>query len=389
MYEQNIICCRSVIIAIYNLGGISLNLPTKNLCIYLKEDDSTTTFKAGEHIIPAGIGGRKKLPRGYVSDQMNNRFSVLEEEFLRNSHLEVMRAMHGPGKRGSKSINKRTASQVTLARDEKTQRIMGLSQMVLGEIIFLNQIHVKLENKHQFINNEEKLFNDDLSIFMNELHQFQYRYQKIKDDNIPADEFYLGYAIREKKVKWYLSSSIDISKEILKEQIKLWIENQHRIVIGRIDSFTPQIGLKYRMNIPNILRVSAKIIFNYLAEIKGRDFVLASEFDKLRTWIVNGIGKAPAYAAGPDEIPEFFRKINISKRAHSIFISQVDNRLVGILYLYGGFISILVVISENHHKSFGDLEGFICDWENERETTFLQTISTNSKMQAETSFEIK
>ena len=50
---------------------------TKNLCIYTNKDDTQAHFKNQEHIIPACIGGMKKLPKGYVSDEVNTLFSGL------------------------------------------------------------------------------------------------------------------------------------------------------------------------------------------------------------------------------------------------------------------------------------------------------------------------
>lgn len=42
----------------------------ENLCIYTKENDTEAYFRNQEHIIPACIGGMQKLPKGYVSDEI-------------------------------------------------------------------------------------------------------------------------------------------------------------------------------------------------------------------------------------------------------------------------------------------------------------------------------
>lgn len=73
-------------------------------CIYLP-DNEELTYKKREHIISAGIGGRKKLPRGYVSDQANELFSKCELSCLRYSPLMIERSRFGTGKRGSLNIN--------------------------------------------------------------------------------------------------------------------------------------------------------------------------------------------------------------------------------------------------------------------------------------------
>lgn len=45
-----------------------------NICIYSSKDDLTTTFNSAEHIIPKSIGGIRCLPKGWVSDEVNNGF---------------------------------------------------------------------------------------------------------------------------------------------------------------------------------------------------------------------------------------------------------------------------------------------------------------------------
>lgn len=55
----------------------------ENLCIYTKENDTEAHFRNQEHIIPACIGGMQKLPKGYVSDEVNTLFSALELKLAR------------------------------------------------------------------------------------------------------------------------------------------------------------------------------------------------------------------------------------------------------------------------------------------------------------------
>lgn len=54
-------------------------------CIYLKKMLPDVTFNKAEHIIPAGIGGIKTLPKGLVSDEANELFSKLELDFMRTT----------------------------------------------------------------------------------------------------------------------------------------------------------------------------------------------------------------------------------------------------------------------------------------------------------------
>jgi hypothetical protein len=74
-------------------------------CIYLFNKNERLTYTKKEHVISAGIGGKRTLPRGYVSDQANELFSKYELMCLRHSPLQIARARHGPGKRGSYNID--------------------------------------------------------------------------------------------------------------------------------------------------------------------------------------------------------------------------------------------------------------------------------------------
>ncbi|WP_057912619.1 HNH endonuclease [Peribacillus muralis] len=70
-------------------------------CIYFKKTEPEATFLSEEHIFPAGIGGKKKLPQEYVSHDCNNAFSSMELEFMRNSIISIPRQFYGPGNEGN------------------------------------------------------------------------------------------------------------------------------------------------------------------------------------------------------------------------------------------------------------------------------------------------
>lgn len=76
-------------------------------CIYLGKLAGELTYNSQEHLIPAGLGGILKLPKGFVSDQANNKFSKYELCGLRKSLLTGNRMRHGPGKRGNQNIKKK------------------------------------------------------------------------------------------------------------------------------------------------------------------------------------------------------------------------------------------------------------------------------------------
>ena len=64
-----------------------------NKCIYTNKDDNNATFKSAEHVFPKCIGGLYCLPKGFVSDQINNEFSKIELTFARENPLIVINRM--------------------------------------------------------------------------------------------------------------------------------------------------------------------------------------------------------------------------------------------------------------------------------------------------------
>ncbi len=61
-------------------------------CIYLFDKKCELSYKKKEHVISAGIGGKRTLPKGYVSDQANEMFSKYELMCLRYSPMQIARA---------------------------------------------------------------------------------------------------------------------------------------------------------------------------------------------------------------------------------------------------------------------------------------------------------
>jgi len=88
-----------------------------------------------EHLIPAGLGGIKKLPKGYVSDQFNNEISKLERRFLRDSIISIPRIFVGPGKRGKLNESKATKSKIQLIINPDGAPSFALGYTKLGKVI--------------------------------------------------------------------------------------------------------------------------------------------------------------------------------------------------------------------------------------------------------------
>lgn len=85
---------------------------TSSTCIYTKKSFDNAIMTSGEHIFLAAIGGKKKLPKTFVSHEVNNFFSKLEKRFSRDSIVSIPRQFEGPGKRGSLNENKASKSNI-------------------------------------------------------------------------------------------------------------------------------------------------------------------------------------------------------------------------------------------------------------------------------------
>lgn len=55
-------------------------------CIYFGNTKNELSYRKQEHIIPASLGGKMKLPLGLVSDQANELFSKYEMKAVRNTY---------------------------------------------------------------------------------------------------------------------------------------------------------------------------------------------------------------------------------------------------------------------------------------------------------------
>jgi hypothetical protein len=101
-----------------------MNGLTSNKCIYSKQDDSTATFFSAEHIIPKCIGGIRCLPKGWVSDEINNGFSVLELNFARNNPVVSIHKMFDPDI-GRKKHKNRYKVGIFIDRENTSELSLG------------------------------------------------------------------------------------------------------------------------------------------------------------------------------------------------------------------------------------------------------------------------
>ncbi|MBU3169903.1 hypothetical protein [Clostridium estertheticum] len=164
-------------------------------CIYLGRLSEELTYNSQEHLIPAGLGGRLKLPKGFVSDQANEKFSKYELFGLRKSLLTGNRMRHGPGKRGNQNIKKEKAPVIRMLKENRDNGENLLGYIFAGEAYVLPQIRYSFNCISGKI--DVKYVCDNFNIENLESYQLDFR-RKI-----------MGFLLNESKSYTHVDNDID------------------------------------------------------------------------------------------------------------------------------------------------------------------------------------
>lgn len=125
-------------------------------------------------------------------------------------------------------------------------------------------------------------------------------------------------------------------------------------------------------------RVTAKIAFNCLAELRGSEYVMQKKFDAIRNAILTGEGidQVVSMQEQKDNHMDVLDKIDDAKTfgrwRHTILIGPVPGGLVANVMLYGTVTPMTVVLSREDCSELGEMDGIVCDWENRRELRFME-----------------
>ncbi|WMT18172.1 hypothetical protein [Parageobacillus toebii] len=341
-------------------------------CIYLKGTEPTLSFNSREHIFPAGIGGIQMLPKGYVSDQFNNSFSKIEMDFMRNS-LALPRQFYGPGKRGSLLQKKATKSKISIIENINNPKDITFGYISLGQPHNIPQIKININGTCTFIADKSAPnYMEQLYDFIAALETFNGQYILYEDDRFSDEEMILGYYDK----KWYLGlKNHDLTLKVSEFIQKILEQRPFEKQKVNHDMFQPKVSQKLYFDMNNYFRTCAKIVFNYLAYVKGLDFVLNSCFDPIRNWIVNG---------GENEFSQLIQKEDDEKglnglpfpdSAHKIIITKIKNRLFGYVSFYGSSFETMTVLADSFSGTF-EIEGYICDWKNRKEYTLVEFLQS-------------
>lgn len=333
------------------------------MCIYLG-DKGELNYDSAEHIIPAGIGGIAKLPLDYVSREFNAKSSKYEQTFMRSSIIAVPRQLIGPGKRGSTAPTKATKSSVQVFRQHPKIDVLSLGYIELGKPIEIPHIVFNSETGEFTVNIDKNATQIEVANFKNQLLNFSnLRKRMIEETTMDANTFIIGIKTGvEENANCFIAS-----KNGSKNPFDAALLSQISELIKSKESFSSStkshIGAHQKIIIDNsFYYCCAKISFNFLAYLNGKEFMTQKCFDPLRSWIVNG-GNNDFVTLSPNQtntIQEIF-----PQDSHQIFITKTDSSIVADICFYNHF-HIGVKLADNYQMPFV-LRGFICDWKNKIE----------------------
>lgn len=346
------------------------------MCIYYKNREDLT-YTSGEHVIPAGIGGIKKLPVSYVSDQFNNYISKLEKRFLRNSVVATPRIFVGPGKRGSLSESKATKSKIQLIKSPNAGVEYSLGYTKLGKPYEIPNLLVNTVTgmcAFSFDKSESGEHHTIIDTYKAKCEIENWLKIKITEhDELPVDIVLIG-------IKEGIEDNYNCF--VYKNPAnRLEISPQNILGIARginFDGKTTQSS-KYMPYVHDsadfneeYFRIYGKIAFNFLALIKGDDFVNDECFDGVREWIAKG-GENNFAAMLGGQNPLRKSGLSVPEQAHTIIVTQSQQMVVANIFLYDNF-GVQVLLSNSFRGNLS-LQGYICDWKNKKEYNWYEYLT--------------
>ena len=359
-------------------------------CIYSLKDKSNATFNTSEHIFPKFLGGIYTLDKGLVCDEVNQMFSSYERSFARNNPIvAIPRMFYGPS--GRPKHDKKDS--VTFCHDQ--DGTIKLGYIVTGIPKIINQLHMSLscflnpkdtleESSVQFkmylepdeiVDDIKQQYDVKMESFRTDIVENSKQQKFLRTPNISEDCIIIGAWKKTLFIGAHESVSEDTLNDCVK-RLRIMLTKPNIFKEGKqsqpcCSSSQTEFDIKMEFCINDNLRIYGKIAFNCLTKIYGSKFVLQSCFDEFRKSIYLGKGVEKFVTIGKNNESDYFLKIfNIGKNSHIFLCLQVDNNMVGILFLYGRNIPIIVKFTEN--GTLHDLpipNGYICDWENHREMT--------------------
>lgn len=359
-------------------------------CIYSGADEKSANFKDSEHIFPKCIGGVNCLPKGWVSDEVNNALSKLEFSFARQNPGIVVSRMFLP-QTGRKKHTNRERIGIFKDIDTDSGYMLGFVKdskpIPLNQLIFPMDVDSLSREKvpvKVIISPDSAIpYKEQFQRFCKKLDKYAGKVVFIEDSNVPKGAYLLG----EKDNCWFLGAMQQADAELIAPKLPHVIHallhpNQAVSLLAAEmgDRRTCHVDAHFTFVVDyfDCLRVYAKIAFNALAALKGIVFVRSPEFDNIKSAILSGkdIKEYVWDIQSPNPILKtlglFPERLPFGKHSHVVFFLQKDNFLYGIVSLYG--VDVSTVVKLGKIEDTFSLDCYVCDWENQKEYTLMDCI---------------
>ncbi|MCK9220440.1 MAG: hypothetical protein M0P47_10375 [Bacteroidales bacterium] len=335
------------------------------MCIYLGEIEGLH-YDSPDHIIPAGLGGKIKLPSDYVSREFNNMSSKYEKVLLRSSILSLPRQLLGPGKRGSFDPKKATKSRVNVFSQYPETGLLSLGFIKMGKPFEIPHIFLNRKTGEVRVEMDKATTDIELQEFKNQLCHFEsLRIRLMKFSRLDSDSFLLGIKTGiEQNFDCFIASHDGKSNPFTAKALTIVANTiENRTSFSDSASFKVTTHQSAELN-EGYYRSCAKIAFNCLAYIAGKTYVSNEMFDPIKKWLVEGgenifVDILPNYKSSIQRI--------FPEDSHQVVITKIDKELIADVCFYNYFHN-KVRIATNFNESF-KINGFICNWKEKKEYT--------------------
>lgn len=345
-----------------------------NCCIYTK--NKNLNYSKVEHIIPAGLGGTKTLPKGYVSDEINETFSAIEAKALRTTLIAGFRNFIGPGHRGKMTVSKKLNPHMNILKLKEENKINI-------EAIYKSKMGFMLDRKSIFIPQIAISFKSNLkdmhavycpggyNDINNNLESFLYNMKTLDTKDIifiqtEHDVEYKGAIIGTFYGKWYIYINIPLitSNYIINSILDANNKSNLEISLSSGGQYEFSYNIKRGYDDENFTFLYVKTAFNTLAYMVGQEKIFESRYDEIRHAILNN--KTHIFIGDNDNN---FSKQWIQDRTENephVVLFQKENKLLYAYVSFYGELSFKIFITDNCEENFVN-QALVSDWRNRKD----------------------
>ncbi len=354
-------------------------------CIYYCDKNEELTYEKREHVFSAGLGGKRRLPQGYISDQANELFSKYEFLTMRYSPLQIARAKYGPGKRGSQNINCIDVPDVLSLKPFRgildNDYVCPLGFIFQGQAYLLPQIIILFQEAPKdfikiYLNPIYKVIETtDRSNFQQRIQEFLLSTKKnYRIIEVPHKTTRRFACIGFYKSCWYVcctQPSFNLESCAMRVLTKKPSNDLPTDCFG-IPPFTFEFKYSREIELKNMVPVfiHCKNCFNALAFFKGDKFVRQDIFDRFRQHILTNDSWDDVILPN-NTIPlpiSLWIKEHIHSHEHVVVIYTRNDSILAVSTLYGKQCGHFVLGTGYWGDAFS--HAMICDFENQQEIPY-------------------